>query len=387
MNDNVSSIRAHIPIPVSNYRSQLEASQSILCIVNNMGFGILCEEYAKYLRDNVCMIDVIYKFDLINIGNECEEIKYVSVYRDLNIIQKLSPDSSSENLCRNKKVGLLMNDYIDICKYKGKQIDLAIIVNKRSFPIRISIPIPLSISPFVMDQSVKCQIDGSEKSCEEYMEFWPDAIDCNVNVLFEYSLANIGYECQKIEKIFVSSEGELPILITSNKIPCQQLCMGEKISLKQYKNIDICQYAGRGISCNIFVNDNHFPINGTVAIPFPSTRSKLQVSQPLVCSIDSTSSKTSCHEYLKTNHSCIADVVYKFNITNIGDECEKIKYLSVFRDVNILTTFSSREETICKFQVYEGSAKDKINLCNFDVNDVHIRIYVNKRENPLIISM
>ena len=49
-------------------------SQSILCIVNNIGFGILCEEYAKYLRDNVCMIDVIYKFDLINIGNECEEI-------------------------------------------------------------------------------------------------------------------------------------------------------------------------------------------------------------------------------------------------------------------------------------------------------------------------
>ena len=79
VNDNVSSIRSHIPIPVSNYRSQLEVSQSILCIVNNMGFGILCEEYAKYLRDNVCMIDVIYKFDLINIGNECEEIKYVSI--------------------------------------------------------------------------------------------------------------------------------------------------------------------------------------------------------------------------------------------------------------------------------------------------------------------
>ena len=45
-----------------------------------MGFGILCEEHAKHLRDNVCMIDVIYKFDIINIGNECEEIKYVSVY-------------------------------------------------------------------------------------------------------------------------------------------------------------------------------------------------------------------------------------------------------------------------------------------------------------------
>ena len=37
-----------------------------------MGFSILCEEYAKYLRDNVCMIDVIYKFGLINIGNEYE---------------------------------------------------------------------------------------------------------------------------------------------------------------------------------------------------------------------------------------------------------------------------------------------------------------------------
>ena len=123
------------------------------------------------------MIDVIYKFDLINIGNECEEIKYVSVYRELNIINKLFPDSSSENLCRNKKVGLLMNDYINICKYKEKQIDLAIIVNKRSFTIRISIPIPLSISPFVMNQTGKCLIDGSEKSCEEYMEFWPDAID------------------------------------------------------------------------------------------------------------------------------------------------------------------------------------------------------------------
>ena len=80
MNANVSSTRAHITIPVFNYRSQLEASQSILCIVNNMGFDILCEDYAMYLRDDVCMIDVIYKLDLINIGNECEEIKYVSVF-------------------------------------------------------------------------------------------------------------------------------------------------------------------------------------------------------------------------------------------------------------------------------------------------------------------
>ena len=58
----------------------MQAKKQFLIFFNNMGFGILCEEYAKYLRDNVCMIDVIYKFDLINIGNECEEIKYVSVY-------------------------------------------------------------------------------------------------------------------------------------------------------------------------------------------------------------------------------------------------------------------------------------------------------------------
>ena len=57
----------------------MQAKKQFLIFFNNMGFGILCEEYAKYLRDNVCMIDVIYKFDLINIGNECEEIKYVSV--------------------------------------------------------------------------------------------------------------------------------------------------------------------------------------------------------------------------------------------------------------------------------------------------------------------
>ena len=79
VNDNVSVIRARISIPVSNYRSQIRTSQSILCIVNNMGFGILYEEYAKYLRDNVCIIDEIYKFDLINIGNECDEIKYINV--------------------------------------------------------------------------------------------------------------------------------------------------------------------------------------------------------------------------------------------------------------------------------------------------------------------
>ena len=42
VNNNVSSIRVHIPIPAYNYRSQLKASQSTLCIVNNIGFGILC---------------------------------------------------------------------------------------------------------------------------------------------------------------------------------------------------------------------------------------------------------------------------------------------------------------------------------------------------------
>jgi len=39
VNNNVSSIRVHIPILVSNYRSQLKASQSTLCIVNIMEYN------------------------------------------------------------------------------------------------------------------------------------------------------------------------------------------------------------------------------------------------------------------------------------------------------------------------------------------------------------
>ena len=33
----------------------------------------------------------------------------------------------------------------------------------------------------------------------------------------------------------------------------------------------------------------------------------------------------------------------------------------------------------------KGSAKNKINLRNFDVHDIHIRIYVNKRKNPRLM--
>ena len=101
---------------------------------------------------------------------------------------------------------------------------------------------------------VGCSIDDDVgMSCQDYANTVSLGNQCNVDVIFEYDIENVGISCQLVSQVSSSINGDTPVDLDLDDFSWsdRKLCPSEALTLTQKTSIDICKFVGNEITFDV----------------------------------------------------------------------------------------------------------------------------------------
>ncbi len=114
---------------------------------------------------------------------------------------------------------------------------------------------------------LRCVIEGSGKSCEDYVAQLPTVDDeelCEVDVEYYYEVENIGETCENITNIEAMVDNETFTIQASN----WNFCPGDIETVVDAREDNLCDYADREVDFDLKMKD--FLAGTTLTFPKPA---------------------------------------------------------------------------------------------------------------------
>ena len=236
---------------------------------------------------------------------------------------------------------------------------------------------------------VTCSIQGTSQSCADYMANLPEQTQetCNVNVVYDYTVQNIGDKCVKINSGQTKIDGISTSLLSVQKF---SFCPQEKAILQDTRMQNLCDYSNQEIGFEITLNGKQ-GAPGESSIQFPTAN-----TIPLVPSLEMNSFKCLVNQGLENEVLCqnyiqdgtlptVTTVVLQTKITNNGSACINIKRANIVFVSNYpvdLSNWSDKRKKLCPFDsVFIRHPVPNVDLNSFAGREIDYTVKIIDENN------